>query len=67
MTEEKIVELVREQLRKHHPGGVSLDVIKGDVSKRDDYWYVGVRPSSQPPKMYEYYEVLAPGVRESVT
>jgi hypothetical protein len=26
---------------------------------KDDYWYVPVQPSSQPPRTFEYYEVLA--------
>lgn len=59
MTKEQIAHLVQEQLRDHHPGGVTLEVIEGDVRRRDGYWYVGVRPSAQPPRMFEYYEALA--------
>jgi hypothetical protein len=59
MTEERVMELVRTELKKHQPGGVSLDVIEGEAQRRDDFWWVGVRPSAQPPKMYEYYEALA--------
>jgi hypothetical protein len=59
MTEEKVLDLVREHLAQHHPGGVTLDVGGGSVRRQDEYWYVPVRPSAQPPKMYEYYEALA--------
>jgi len=59
MTEDQVLALVREQLTKHHPGGVTLDIGGGSVRRQDEYWYVPVRPSAQPPKMYEYYEALA--------
>jgi hypothetical protein len=59
MTEEKVIELVREQLRHQHPGGVTLDVAPEGIRRQDEYWYIPVLPSRQPPKMYEYYEALA--------
>jgi hypothetical protein len=59
MDEEAIQKLVREQLQHHHPGGVTLDVAPEAPRRRDGYWYVTIRPSAQPPKMYEYYEALA--------
>jgi hypothetical protein len=59
MDRERIVQLVSEQLQRHHPGGVTLQVEPEGVRQRDAYWYVPVRPSAQPPKVFEYYEVLA--------
>src|SRR5437588_12656207 len=59
MTEEQVIELVREQLRNHHPGGVTLSVVPEGVHRQAAYWYVPVLPSAQPPRMYEYYEGLA--------
>ena len=59
MTEEQVIELVREQLRNHHPGGVTLSVVPEGIHRQAEYWYVPVLPSAQPPRMYEYYEVLA--------
>jgi hypothetical protein len=59
MTEEKVVELVHDQLRKHRPGGVRLEIGPGPIRFQNDCWYVPVLPSAQPPKMYEYYEALA--------
>ena len=59
MTEEQVIELVREQLRKHHPGGVTLEVVPEGIRRQAEYWYIPVLPSEQPPRMYEYYEVLA--------
>jgi hypothetical protein len=59
MTEERIVELVREQLGKHHPGGVTLNIGPGPVRRQDEYWYVPVLPTAEPPKTFEYYEALA--------
>lgn len=59
MSKDRIARLVAEQLQHHHPGGVTIEVVRGGVRRQDDYWYVPVRPSAQPPRMYEYYEVLA--------
>ena len=59
MTAEQVVELVREQLQHHHPGGVTLSVLPEGVREQEEIWYVPVLPSAQPPKMYEYYEALA--------
>jgi hypothetical protein len=59
MTEEKVVELVREQLMKHHPGGVTLEIGPGPIRRREEFWYVPVLPSREPPRMFEYYEALA--------
>jgi hypothetical protein len=59
MTAEKVVQLVREQIQHHHPGGVTLTVVPEGVYQQNGYWYVPVRPSAQPPKMFEYYEALA--------
>src|SRR4051794_12021929 len=59
MGKERVIDLVSEQLRHHHPGGVTIVVEPDAVLQRNDYWYVPVRPSSQPPKMFEYYEALA--------
>jgi hypothetical protein len=59
MTEEQVIELVREQLRNHHPGGVTVEVVPDQIRRQGEYWYIPVLPSAQPPKMYEYYEALA--------
>jgi hypothetical protein len=59
MTEEQLVELVRAELRKHRPGGASLDVGPGPIRRQEEYWYVPVIPSVEPPKTFEYYEALA--------
>lgn len=59
MTKERVVQLVRARLRPHHPGGVDLDVDEGRVHRQNGYWYVPIRPSVEPPRMFEYYEVLA--------
>jgi hypothetical protein len=59
MTKERVVQLVRARLRPHHPGGVDLDVDEDRVRWQNGYWYVPIRPSAEPPRMFEYYEVLA--------
>jgi hypothetical protein len=59
MTKERVVQLVSARLRPYHPGGVDLEVDEGRVRQQNGYWYVPIRPSAEPPRMFEYYEVLA--------
>jgi hypothetical protein len=59
MTEERVLELVREQLQKHRPGGVDLAIAPRPVRLENDCWYVPVLPTVEPPRMFEYYEALA--------
>ena len=57
--ERTVIEAVRKQLAGLHPGGVTLDVVLDGIRQDQDWWYVPVRPSSEPTKRYEYYEALA--------
>jgi hypothetical protein len=59
VSEHDVVRLVRESLQVHHPTNITIDVIENGISQRNGSWYVPVRPSSQPPKTFEYYESLA--------
>jgi hypothetical protein len=59
MTEEQLVALVRAELQKHRPGGAALDIGPGPIRRQEEYWYVPVMPSVEPPKTFEYYEALA--------
>jgi hypothetical protein len=36
-----------------------LEVVDHGVRKEKNWWYVPVRPSTEPVKRYEYYEALA--------
>lgn len=56
---EEVIDAVRRLLKTRHPGGVSLDVVPAGVRQDEEWWYVPVRPSAQPPRRYEYYEALA--------
>jgi hypothetical protein len=59
MRKERVVRLVRERLQDRHPGGVTIDVVDQEIRHEDDYWHVPVRPSTQPPRTFEYYDALA--------
>jgi len=59
MNKRRVAKLVSTQLQLHHPGGVTIEVAHDAIRREDDFWYVPVRPSAQPPRMYEYYEALA--------
>ncbi|MDQ2688368.1 MAG: hypothetical protein M3Y28_10940 [Armatimonadota bacterium] len=59
MSEKDVVELVGRYLKNKHPGGATLEAIPQGVRHEQDWWYVPVRPSLEPARRYEYYEVLA--------
>jgi hypothetical protein len=58
-TSQSVSAKVREYLRECRPGGITLDVIDDQVRKEPSWWYVPLRLSNWPPKMFEYYEALA--------
>ena len=57
--EKVVVEAVRRLIQERHPGGVTLEVLPHGVRQDEGWWYVPVRPSSEPARRYEYYETLA--------
>lgn len=59
MTKEEVVQLVRERLHHHHPGGVTIAVLDQNIRHEDGYWYIPVLPNQQPPSTFEYYDALA--------
>lgn len=59
VSDAEIVEIVARYLKDKHPGGVTLEALTQGVRHEQDWWYVPVRPSFEPPRQYEYYEALA--------
>jgi hypothetical protein len=59
MSKEQVAQLVRARLQGQHPGGVTIDVVDDLIRQENGSWRVPVRPSAQPPRIFEYYEVLA--------
>jgi hypothetical protein len=57
-SKKSVLELVKSQLQKVRLGNIAISVVNGDIEKRDAWWYVTVEPSTQPPSMHQYYEVL---------
>jgi hypothetical protein len=57
--ERTVAQEVRRYLADHHPDGVTFDVIEGAIRKEEHWWYVPIRPSVEPTKRYQYYEILA--------
>jgi hypothetical protein len=57
----KVLELVNQYLRKSskaHLGQITVSAVPEQVERRNGCWNIGVRPSSQPRKLYEFYEAL---------
>jgi hypothetical protein len=59
MTEDKVLQLVREQLVKYSPGGVCIALIDGRVWRGEHGWHVGVSLSKEPEDLYIVYTALA--------
>ncbi len=59
MSDTDIVEIVARFLKDKHPGGATLEALTQGVRHEQDWWYVPVRPSFEPPRRYENYEALA--------
>jgi hypothetical protein len=58
-TEQTVAQTVRRYLQGYHPEGATLEVIEPAIRKEEHWWYVPVRPSAEPTKRYQYYEILA--------
>lgn len=54
-----MLKLIADELRKTQVGDVSFTLVGDELERRDGTWYVPVRPSGEPPNMYQYYEALA--------
>jgi hypothetical protein len=55
---QRVAQVVNAYLLNCHPSGVTLEVDKSGIHKVRGQWYVPVRPSAEPAKLYEYYEAL---------
>ena len=54
-----VAEAVRKYIKDCHPSGLTMEVIEKGIRKEKYWWYVPVRLSMEPPKLFEYYEALA--------
>lgn len=54
-----VARVVQQYLQDAHPGGATLAVVEAKIRKEGTYWHVPIRPSVEPPKLFEYYEALA--------
>ena len=56
---EQVAAAVRRHLSDFQPGGITLEVIERGIRDECHWWYVPLRPSAWPKKLFEYYEALA--------
>ncbi len=59
LSDKEAVEIAGRYLKDKHPGGATLEALKQGARHEQDWWYVPVRLSFEPPRRYEYYEALA--------
>ena len=58
-SKKKILQLVKDHLKKIRLGDIAINVVNGEIKKEDAWWYVTVEPATQPQSMHQYYEVLS--------
>jgi hypothetical protein len=57
---QEVVAKVASYLRDCHPEGIDLEIQADGVHQDlDKWWYVPVKPSSNPGRTYVFYEALA--------
>lgn len=59
MSKEEVARLVRERLEAVHPGGSTLSVVAERMREENGCWRIPVRPDVEPPRAFEYYDVLS--------
>ncbi len=59
MSEQDITQLVRAQLLLHDSERLHIEVLADGVRKDGDWWHVPVRPTTDAPRTYEYYDRLS--------
>lgn len=59
VTQEEVIQTVRDRLAKHQPSDYRLDVLPEAVHEEDGWWYVAVGPDRKDIRRYDYYNVLA--------
>jgi hypothetical protein len=57
--QQKVADAVRRHLPNGRLGGITLEVIESGIRNEGHWWYVPLRPSAWPEKLFEYYEALA--------
>ncbi len=58
MTKKDVGALVQKYLDKQRLGDITFSILEEEVRRERYAWYVPVRPSREPEKIFAYYEVL---------
>lgn len=60
MTKKDIGEIVQKYLEEQeYAEGYKVSVLAKEIRRQGAFWYVPILPTTQPRKMYAYYEALA--------
>ena len=59
MSQNEVIEKVREMLARNDFQGASIQILEQGVREEDETWYVPVQPSFDPQNTSRYYEALA--------
>jgi hypothetical protein len=46
-------------LRAFQPGGGTIDIVDEKMREENGCWRIPVRPDTEPPRAFEYYDALA--------
>jgi hypothetical protein len=64
MTKDEAIGLVRERLERHQPDSYRVVVVPDASYQEGDWWYIGVKPTRDDIRRYDYYDVMAQVSRE---
>ncbi len=58
-TQQTVGRKVEQSLANHHRPGWRVEVLKEEIHRENDWWYVPVRPDQETQRTIQYYDLLA--------
>ena len=59
LTRQTVGKKVEQSLANHQRPGWRVEVLKEEIRKDNDWWYVPVRPDQETERTIQYYDLLA--------
>ena len=59
LTRQTVGNKVEQSLANHYRPGWRVEVLKEEIYREDDWWYVPVRPDQDTRQTIQYYDLLA--------
>ncbi len=59
LTRQIVGRKVEQSLANHHRPGWRVEILKEEIHRDNDWWYVPVRPDEETQRTIQYYDLLA--------